>query len=61
VNGQPATVSFLGLAPGWTGLVQADFQIPTDLPAPVILPSAGYSVVVIVNGESSLPASILVD
>ncbi len=54
VNGEPARVTFLGLAPGWTGLVQADFQIPSNLSM------GSYPVVVTVNGESSLPAPISV-
>ena len=28
VNGKPATVSFSGLAPGWIGLYQVNFQVP---------------------------------
>ncbi len=54
VNGQQTKVYYLGLAPGWTGLVQADFQIPSGLA------NGSYPVVVMVNGESSVPAQISV-
>jgi uncharacterized protein (TIGR03437 family) len=55
VNGQQTTVYYLGLAPGWTGLVQANFQIPTGLAA------GSYPVVVTVNGESSVTTMITVN
>jgi uncharacterized protein (TIGR03437 family) len=54
VNGQQTTVYYLGLAPGWTGLVQANFQIPSNLTA------GSYPVVVTVNGESSVSTVISV-
>ena|SRR5579871_3696418 len=55
LNGQQTTVYYLGLAPGWTGLVQANFQIPTGLAA------GSYPVVVTVNGESSVTTMITVN
>lgn len=33
IGGQPATVVFSGLAPGFAGLYQVDVQIPTNIPA----------------------------
>ena len=55
VNGQPALVTYLGLAPGWTGLCQVDFQIPSNLKA------GTYPVVINVNGEQSVAAMISID
>jgi uncharacterized protein (TIGR03437 family) len=54
LNGQATQVSFLGYAPGFPALVQANFQIPSNL-AP-----GDYQLVVTVNGEASLPAVISV-
>jgi uncharacterized protein (TIGR03437 family) len=56
LGAKTTTVYFLGYAPGFPALVQANFQIPTDL-AP-----GDYQVVVTVNGESSaaLPTQISV-
>lgn len=51
---QTTTVSFLGYAPGIPALVQANFQIPAGLGP------GDYSVVVTVNGESSVPTTISV-
>jgi uncharacterized protein (TIGR03437 family) len=33
VGGVPATVSFAGLAPGYVGLYQVNFQIPNNAPS----------------------------
>ena len=56
LGAKTTTVYFLGYAPGFPALVQANFQIPTDL-AP-----GDYQVVVTVNGESSssIPTQISV-
>jgi adhesin/invasin len=53
LNGQPCQVFFLGLAPGFPALAQANFQIPT-------LPPGDYSLVVTVNGVSSDPVVLSV-
>ena len=37
VNGRPATVSFSGLAPGWIGLYQINFQVPDGVSGSVSL------------------------
>ena len=54
VNGEQTKVFFLGYAPGFPALVQANFQIPGDL-AP-----GDYQLVVTVNGESSAPTIVSV-
>jgi uncharacterized protein (TIGR03437 family) len=45
VNGTAAHIDYLGLAPGWTGLGQINFEIPAGTPAgntiPVVLTIAG--------------------
>jgi uncharacterized protein (TIGR03437 family) len=30
LDGAPVTVSYAGLAPGWVGLYQIDFQVPAS-------------------------------
>lgn len=54
VGGQQTVTYFLGYAPGYPALVQANFQIPPGL-AP-----GDYQVVVTVNGSASIPATISV-
>ncbi|MEO5925703.1 MAG: hypothetical protein ABIR70_17935 [Bryobacteraceae bacterium] len=46
VNGQTVEVFYLGLAPGYPALCQANFKIPS-------LPPGDYSLTVTVNGEES--------
>ena len=53
LNGQPVNVGFLGYAPGFTALVQANFTIPTNL-------TGDLSLVVTVNGQSSVPTTLSV-
>ena len=54
LNGAATQTFFLGYAPGYPALVQANFQIPTKLTP------ADYSLVVTVNGESSKPTILSV-
>src|SRR5215831_3427255 len=35
INGQPATITFFGLAPGWTGLYQINVLLPTGVTPPL--------------------------
>jgi uncharacterized protein (TIGR03437 family) len=57
LNGQPVPSScpygFLGYAPGYTGLVQANFCLPANL-------TGDLSLVVTVNGQSSVPTILSV-
>lgn len=53
VNGQQTTVKFLGYAPGFPALVQANFVIPQGL-------TGNLQLVVTVNGVSSVPTIITV-
>jgi uncharacterized protein (TIGR03437 family) len=53
VNGQPATVSFQGLAPGFVGLLQVNLQVPA-------LPSGTYPLQMTAGGAKSNSASIAV-
>jgi uncharacterized protein (TIGR03437 family) len=56
LNGQPAPAcqySFLGYAPGYTALVQADFCLPANL-------TGDLSLIVTVNGQSSVPTILSV-
>ncbi|HEV8145546.1 MAG TPA: hypothetical protein VGP79_04165 [Bryobacteraceae bacterium] len=46
LNGQPVEVFYLGLAPGFPALCQANFRIPS-------LPPGDYQLTIIVNGEVS--------
>jgi len=53
VNGQPCTIVFMGLAPGFPALAQANFQVPN-------LPPGDYPLVVTVNGQASDPVTLSV-
>ena len=53
LNGQQTSVGYLGYAPGFPALVQADFTIPPGL-------TGNLSLVVTVNGQSSAPTIITV-
>jgi uncharacterized protein (TIGR03437 family) len=53
VGNQPANVAYVGLTPGFVGLYQANFTLPTLTPGT-------YSVVVTVAGNASNPATIAV-
>jgi len=53
LNGQQTRVDFLGYAPGFPALVQADFAIPAGL-------TGNLSLVVTVNGQPSAPTIITV-
>lgn len=53
LNGQQAAVSYLGYAPGFPALVQTDFTIPSGVHGSV-------SLVITVNGKSSIPTNISV-
>jgi len=57
LNGQPAPstcpYNFLGYAPGYTALVQADFCLPANL-------TGDLSLVITVNGQSSVPTILSV-
>jgi uncharacterized protein (TIGR03437 family) len=53
LNGQPCTVVFMGLAPGYPALAQANFQVPN-------LPPGNYPLVVTVNGQASDPVTFSV-
>jgi uncharacterized protein (TIGR03437 family) len=54
INGQDAPVSFLGLAPTWVGLLQANVQIPQGLT------TGNYPLVITIGKRSSNPAMISV-
>lgn len=53
LNGQQTDVAFLGYAPGFPALVQANFTIPQGL-------TGNLSLVVTVNGQSSAPTTLTV-
>ncbi len=53
LNGQPCTVLFMGLAPGFPALAQANFVVPT-------LPPGDYPLVLTVNGQPSDPVTFSV-
>jgi len=53
LNSQPCTVVFMGLAPGYPALAQANFQVPN-------LPPGDYPLVVTVNGQASDPVTFSV-
>ena len=53
IGGQPVTVYFLGLAPGFVGLGQANLQVPN-------LAAGSYPVILTVNGVSSAAAPITI-
>ena len=53
VGGQPADVEYLGLAPGFVGLYQANFKLPS-------LTAGSYPMVLTIGGVSSNAASVVV-
>jgi len=53
IGGQPATVLYSGLAPGYVGLAQANLQVPD-------LPSGEYPVVIMVGSAASNNATVSV-
>jgi uncharacterized protein (TIGR03437 family) len=53
VGGQPADVQYVGLAPGFVGLYQANFELPS-------LTSGSYPMVLTIGGVSSNAASVVV-
>jgi len=55
IGGQPATVSFAGLAPGWVGLYQVNVQVPSG-----VTPGSAVPVVITQNGISSNTVTIAV-
>ena len=55
VGGQPATVHFSGLAPGFVGLYQVNVQVPSGVP-----PGAAQPVEIIINGVASNTVTIAV-
>ncbi len=52
IDGEDATVSFAGLAPGFVGLLQMNITVPSDLP------SGAYPLIITIGGASSSPATI---
>jgi adhesin/invasin len=54
IGGQPATVSFAGLAPGYIGLVQMNIVVPTTLAAGV------YPLAITIDGQAANTATIAV-
>jgi len=54
IGSATAQVSFLGLAPGFLGVVQANVVVPSGLA------SGNYPLIVTINGENSNPATISV-
>lgn len=64
IGGMDATVQFLGLAPGFVGLAQANIIVPTLATAdyPLVLTVGGYlsaSAIVSVSGSGSAPPTFL--
>ena len=55
IGGQPATVQFAGLAPGYAGLYQINATVPSEVPQGPDIP-----VVITVGGINSLPVTIAV-
>jgi uncharacterized protein (TIGR03437 family) len=53
VGGQPVTILFAGLAPGFTGLYQINAQLPAG-----ISPGADVPMVITVAGQSSVPVTM---
>ena len=53
IGGKPATVTFSGLAPGYTGLYQIDAQVPGG-----ITPGNQVPVVISISGQTSPPLTI---
>lgn len=53
LNGQPVEVFYLGLAPGYPALCQANFRIPS-------LPPGDYPLTITVNGEESNVAMLTI-
>jgi uncharacterized protein (TIGR03437 family) len=47
IGGKPATMTFLGLTPGFIGLAQADIQVPQ------LAPAGDYPLVITINGVKS--------
>ena len=58
IGGQPATVLYSGLAPGYVGLAQANLQVP-DLPSGEY-PAGEYPVVIMVGSAASNNATVSV-
>jgi len=54
LGGQSATISFLGLAPNFVGLAQANIQVPENLPA------GNHELVLTVGGKPSNKVMVLV-
>jgi|CZKS01.1.fsa_nt_gi hypothetical protein len=54
VGGQPAEVQYVGLAPGFVGLYQANFKLPT-------LTAGSHPMVLTIDGVSSNAASVVVE
>jgi uncharacterized protein (TIGR03437 family) len=55
IGGVPATVTFSGLAPGFSGLYQVNVQVPAGAPT-----GADVPVVLTIGGETSNTATIAV-
>ena len=55
IGGQPATVAFSGLTPGFAGLYQINAVVP-----PGITPSDAVPVVLTIAGQTSPPVTIAV-
>ena len=55
VGGQPATVQFAGLAPGFVGLYQVNVQIPAG-----VTPGSAVPVVLLQNGVPSNTVSLAI-
>jgi uncharacterized protein (TIGR03437 family) len=53
IGGQPADVQYVGLAPGFVGLYQANFKLPS-------LAAGSYPMVLTIGGVSSNAASVVV-
>ena len=65
IGGVDATVQFIGLTPGFTGLAQANIQIPSGLGTgdfPLVITVGGYlsaSAMLSVSGSSTTPPSFV--